>query len=981
MPTIDELAPATAAADSDELPVSQNLITRKVTRAQVLAGVQAQLNIPAGTILGRSTTGLGWPETIAIGSFLSLAAGTLSAMAAPYSVALSPAGLVPSPGDLVPLGQSGRNVSVSYSVFFQGLSAIATVNGSQLQVTPTGSTTSLRLADLASSVVMKSGATLSGPLTLASDPAIPLHASTKQYVDVKVNRSGDTLTGPLQLAADPVVALQAATKNYVDSSAGVLHLGFTLTGPIVLAGDPTAPLNPATKQYTDTRLFRSGDTMTGPLGLSAAPVAASQAATKGYVDAQVATSLPLSGGMLNGPLTLAADPTNALQATTKQYADTKLARTGDTLSGLLTLSGTPVNSYHAAPKTYVDTQILTVLAKAGGTMTGPLVLSGAPTTTSQAATKSYVDTGLAAALPVTGGTVTGPITLTVAPATPTNVANKQYVDTQISGVLPISGGSLSGLLTLASAPTASLHAATKQYVDANPAADGVINLRLPPCNAALNGVTDDTLAFITAYQLAPHGGTIYVPNGTTVVQAAPNWGIPTIKAVKWIVDGTTLANGTPLGDSIPTGQISSGTILPATVTGLGTTGVIFSQGNSQPTDFAVLHASYVVSHTGGSVQSVISNSRTDTIISQSPLNNVWSGYDRLVWSGSQTPSATSPSKHVGRYVQAVRQTVGTNSTGAPLPQPLMWSAYIQYLDTTGNPSSWTNASVTTEMDWIGNGVDDANQRQILSLVLGQNNTAGATAELSTAVGVSIASGSAGKVYRVFNVSVPYSISVLDTTGATQLAGAAAIRLAAGQAIAFEATNSVNLTYSSTLSAIIAKYGATTCAIGRGIAVSFGIVYSANATLSASSSGCIVFLVGTGSSTITLPAAAAVMAGTGFTFSAIGTGTVSIVAAGTDTIDLAPITLRQYDRYHIISDGSSLWREIFRCNSVSPHFSGPPVLPSYSVIGLPAAPGTGAQAFATNGRKPNEAAGAGSGVNVFYDGTKWTSVCSGLLITA
>jgi hypothetical protein len=848
-------------------------------------------------------------------------------------------------------------------------------------VTPTGGTTTLSLANLASSVVMKSGATLSGSLILAADPTAALQAATKQYVDGRVNRGGDTLTGPLQLAADPLVALQAATKNYVDTSASLLHLGFTLTGPIVLAGDPVASLNPATKEYTDTRLFRSGDTMTGPLGLSAAPVSTLQATTKGYVDTQVATSLPLNGGILNGPLTLAADPTGALQSTTKQYADTKLARAGDTMTGLLTLSGTPVNTYHAAPKTYVDTQILSVMAKAGGTMTGPLILSGAPTSASQAATKSYVDTGVAAALPVTGGTVTGPISLTVAPAVPTNVTTKQYVDTQISGVLPLAGGSLSGPLTLASAPSAPLHAATKQYVDANPGPNGVINIRLAPCNAALNGVTDDTPAFITAYQMAPPGGTIYVPNGTTVIQAAPAWGIPTTKLVKWIIDGTTLANGSPLGDAIPNGQSPAGIMLPATVTGLGTSGAIFSEANSQPTDFAVLHASYVVSHTGGSVQSVISNSRTDTIISQSPLNNVWSGFDRLVWSGPQTPSATSPSKHVGRYVQAIRQTVGTNSTGNPLPQPLMWSAYFQYLDTTGDPSSWTNASVTTEMDWIGNGVDDANQRQILSLVLGQNNTAGAAAELSTAVGVSIASGSSGKVYRVFNVNVPYSISVLDTTSATQLAGAAAVRLAAGQAIAFESTNSVNLSYSSTSGAIIAKYGATTCAIGRGIAVSFGIVYSANATLSTSSSGCIVFLVGTGSYTITLPAAATVMAGTGFTFSAIGTGTVSIVAAGTDIVDLAPITLRQYDRYHIISDGSSLWREIFRTNSVAPHFGGPPVLPSYLVSALPTAPGTGAQAFATNGRKPTEAAGAGTGVTVFYDGTKWISVCSGALVTA
>jgi hypothetical protein len=285
------------------------------------------------------------------------------------------------------------------------------------------------------------------------------------------------------------------------------------------------------------------------------------------------------------------------------------------------------------------------------------------------------------------------------------------------------------------------------------------------------------------------------------------------------------------------------------------------------------------------------------------------------------------------------------------------------------------------MDWIGNGVDDANQRQILSLVLGQYNAAGAPAELSTAVGVSLASGSTGKVYRVFNINIPYSISVLDTTNATQLPGAAAIRLAAGQSVAFEATNTVNLSYSSSSGAIIANYGATTCAIGRGISVSFGIVFSTSATIPAGSSGCIVFLVGAGTSTITLPAAATVMAGTGFTFSALGTGTATISPASGDTIDLAPVVLRQNDRYHIISDGSSLWREIFRSNSVSPHFAAPPVLPSYSVIGLPTAPGTGAIAFSTNGRKPNEAAGTGSGVEVFYDGSKWISVCSGTVVTA
>jgi hypothetical protein len=49
--------------------------------------------------------------------------------------------------------------------------------------------------------------------------------------------------------------------------------------------------------------------------------------------------------------------------------------------------------------------------------------------------------------------------------------------------------------------------------------------------------------------------------------------------------------------------------------------------------------------------------------------------------------------------------------------------------------------------------------------------------------------------------------------------------------------------------------------------------------------------------------------------------------------------------------------------------------------LPMSPGAGAMAFASNGRKPSETAGVGSGVGVFYDGARWISVCSGLPVVA
>jgi hypothetical protein len=76
------------------------------------------------------------------------------------------------------------------------------------------------------------GGTLTGPLTLGTDPVNPYDASTKKYIDSQITvvnasvsanyfpYSGGTLTGPLALSADPTTALQAATKQYVDNRTG-----------------------------------------------------------------------------------------------------------------------------------------------------------------------------------------------------------------------------------------------------------------------------------------------------------------------------------------------------------------------------------------------------------------------------------------------------------------------------------------------------------------------------------------------------------------------------------------------------------------------------------------------------------------------------------------------------------------------------------------------------------------------------------------
>lgn len=61
-------------------------------------------------------------------------------------------------------------------------------------------------------------------------------------------------------------------------------------------------------------------------------------------------------------------------------------------------------------------------------------------------------------------------------------------------------------------------------------------------------------------------------------------------------------------------------------------------------------------------------------------------------------------------------------------------------------------------------------------------------------------------------------------------------------------------------------------------------------------------------------------------------------------------------------------------------SQPPV---YTVAALPASAATGAFAWASNGRKPAEGAGAGTGVPVFFNSAtgQWFSYLSGAVVTA
>jgi hypothetical protein len=67
MPTIDQLQAAVASSDTDELLASQSGDTRKVTRAQLLAGLQPAISVPPGALLGNSTSTAAAPLSITVG--------------------------------------------------------------------------------------------------------------------------------------------------------------------------------------------------------------------------------------------------------------------------------------------------------------------------------------------------------------------------------------------------------------------------------------------------------------------------------------------------------------------------------------------------------------------------------------------------------------------------------------------------------------------------------------------------------------------------------------------------------------------------------------------------------------------------------------------------------------------------------------------------------------------------------------------------
>jgi hypothetical protein len=204
MPTIDQLQAAVASSDTDVLATSQSGDTRKVTRAQLLAGLQPAISVPPGALLGNSTSTASAPLTITVGSNLTLANGTITAPA-PFVISGLPAGTAPAATDLVPLSQSGTANAVSYSTFLSSLTTLPGFDASPLHAMASGATKSRTFAALLSDSVSVEDFGAAGNGTTNDSAAF--QAAIAAGLPIRLGPKTYIINGPLSLSSATCLTL------------------------------------------------------------------------------------------------------------------------------------------------------------------------------------------------------------------------------------------------------------------------------------------------------------------------------------------------------------------------------------------------------------------------------------------------------------------------------------------------------------------------------------------------------------------------------------------------------------------------------------------------------------------------------------------------------------------------------------------------------------------------------------------------------
>jgi microcystin-dependent protein len=190
-------------------------------------------------------------------------------------------------------------------------------------------------------------------------------------IDAKVKKAGDTMSGFLTLHSNPTANMHAATKGYVDTSI-TTALGqlqyfdvFTTNSKSPLPTSfPSRSLR-GFDAYSSTDFpgsFFSGITVTGPSGVRSAQLAfnwnSEETAPLGVyfrTNDDTSTISEWSPWTQIATLGIVEREVSDLSRILSTNIGNRVAKTGDTMSGFLTLHSNPTANMHAATKQYVDT--------------------------------------------------------------------------------------------------------------------------------------------------------------------------------------------------------------------------------------------------------------------------------------------------------------------------------------------------------------------------------------------------------------------------------------------------------------------------------------------------------------------------------------------------------------------------------------------------------------------------------------------------
>ena len=161
--------------------------------------------------------------------------------------------------DLTPYINKNGSVAMTAELTLSSNLPAGALSAASKQYVDTGLAT--KQASLGFTPVNKAGDTGVGPLALSVDPVSALQVTTKQYVDTglatkqaslgftPINKAGDTGVGSLTigvgntltLAADPALPLQASTKAYVDAQVVAAGPGLVPAGAVMAFYRSTPP--------------------------------------------------------------------------------------------------------------------------------------------------------------------------------------------------------------------------------------------------------------------------------------------------------------------------------------------------------------------------------------------------------------------------------------------------------------------------------------------------------------------------------------------------------------------------------------------------------------------------------------------------------------------------------------------------------------------------------------------------------------------